>query len=96
VRRWQRPPDLASLFFLAIFLVPGIFALALPIVKPDWVAWTLWGIAVAIALWAWFNALSTYPGGERVYYMAFAIWLTIWPARALAIWYFSPRRRSNG
>jgi hypothetical protein len=87
---------LATLWFLAIFLVPGILALALPMVKPAWVAWVLWGIAAAIAAWAWFNALSTYPGTERVFYMAYAIWLTLWPIVALAIWYFSPRRKLNG
>ncbi len=72
------------LIALALVL-PGILALALPVVKPDGVAWILWALPVLLACFLWVWAAGMNPDGDRVFYFAFAAWTTLWPAVGLVL-----------
>jgi hypothetical protein len=76
---------MVGILIVLALIVPGVLALALPVVKPDGLAWFLWSLPVLLAVGLWIWAASMYPDGNRIFYFAFAAWTSLWPLVALAI-----------
>ncbi len=76
---------MVGILVILALIVPGVLAFALPVVKPDGLAWFLWAIPVLLAVFLWIWAASMPPGQNRIFYFAFAAWTTLWPAVALVL-----------
>lgn len=76
---------MVGILVILALIVPGVLAFALPVVKPDGLAWFLWAIPVLLAVFLWIWAAGMPPGQNRIFYFAFAAWTTLWPAVALVL-----------